>query len=154
MWNWFSSNYLRVKKIYGHYHGIDITENVIISNNKYYRGKNIKFSCQNILKNKIKKNYDFVFINGVFNNLNHDNWKLMKKILKELFKITKQKLVFNNLSTYVDYKDKKLFYIAPEKVLTFCKKELSKYVVLDHSYKIKKNTIPFEFTTSVIKKRP
>ncbi len=147
--------YLKIKKkFHGYYHGIDIAENMIISNKKFYKGKNIKFTCQNILKKRIKKKYDFIFVNGVFNNLTKDNWRLMKKILIELFKITKQRLVFNNLSTYVDYKDKNLFYIPPERVLSFCKKQLSNYVFLDHSYKIKENTIPYEFTTTVLKRKP
>lgn len=147
--------YLKIKKKFcGHYHGIDIAENMIVSNREHYKYNNIKFSCQNILKNKIKKKYDFIFINGVFNNSNKNNWIIMKKILIELFKVTKDRIVFNNLSSYVDYKDKKLFYIEPEKVFMFCKKELSKYVILNHGYKIKNNTIPYEFTTSVLKRRP
>ena len=51
-----------------------------------------------------------------------------------------------------DYKDKSLFYADPLDIFDFCKRKLSKNVSIDHSYFIKKNVIPFEFTTTVSKK--
>ena len=50
--------------------------------------------------------YDYVIINGTFNNNTGNNWYWMKEILINLFKHTKIKLSFNNLSKYVDYYDK------------------------------------------------
>ena len=76
----------------------------------------------------------------------------MRTCLKKIFKSTNNVLVFNNLSNYVDYKDKNLFYIRPEKVFSFCKRNLSNYVILRNEYQIKKRVIPFEFTTYVFKK--
>ena len=89
---------------------------------------------------------------GTFNNNTGNNWYWMKEILINLFKHTKIKLSFNNLSKYVDYYDKNLFYIEPEKVLSFSKKYLGKFVNLNHSYQLKKNVIPYEFTTSIYKR--
>ena len=65
--------------------------------------------------------------------------------------ITKKKIVFNNLSTYVDYFDKRLFYLDPFKLFNYIKKNISDRCVIDHSYSLKKNTIPYEFTTVIIK---
>lgn len=76
----------------------------------------------------------------------------MKKILIKLFSKTKKKLIFNNLSKFVDYREKSLFYADPLKVFDFCKRKLSNNVSINHDYFIKKNVIPFEFTTSVSKK--
>ena len=73
----------------------------------------------------------------------------MKKSLIQLFSITRKAIIFNNLSYYVDYYDKRLFYIKPEKVFSFCKNQLGNQVVLNHSYILKKNTVPYEFTTCV-----
>lgn len=148
--------YLRKnKKFNGYYTGIDIAENIIDFNKiKYMDQKKTNFFCENIL---IKKNfkpliYDYVFVSGTFNNKINKNWKFMTKVLKKLFSITKKALIFNNLSTYVDYYDKDLFYIEPEKVFKFCKINLSKFVEIRHDYQIKKKIIPFEFTTYVYKK--
>ena len=66
--------------------------------------------------------------------------------------VNKKKIVFNNLSSYVDYFDKSLFYVDPLKLLGYIKKKLSRKCILDHSYSLKKNTIPYEFTTAIIKK--
>ena len=72
-------------------------------------------------------------------------------IANTLIKITKKKIIFNNLSIYVDYFDKRLFYIHPSKVLNFVKSELNKNCILDHSYILKKNVLPYEFTTVILK---
>ena len=114
--------------------------------------KKVSFHKINILKTKFNKNFDYIFINGTFNNHTVNNWKWMKQILKILIKKTNKALIFNNLSSYVDYKDRNLFYIDPKKVFDFSKKNLSKFVILKHDYAIKKNVIPYEFTTFIIKK--
>ena len=113
----------------------------------------VKFVNLDILNtNKKIGKYDYVFISGTFNNKIKNNWVWIKKCLKFLFQKTKKVLVFNNLSSYVDYYDKNLFYVKPEKVFSFCKKNLSLYVAINNNYEIKKGVIPFEFTTSVYKK--
>ena len=134
------------------YTGVDIADKIIKYNNKkYLKNKKVKFINVDVLNKKLE-NYDYIFISGTFNNKIKNNWLWMKKCLSFLYKKTNKALVFNNLSSYVDYYDKKLFYIKPEKVYTFCKKKLSQYVVIKNDYEIKKNIIPFEFTTYVFKK--
>lgn len=146
---------LKSKKFNGYYTGIDIAENIIAFNKqKYVKNKKINFFCEDILmkKNHKSSNYDYIFVSGTFNNKLNDNWNFMKKILKKLFFMTKKTLIFNNLSTYVDYYDNGLFYIEPEKVFKFCKMNLSEFVEIRHDYQIKEKVIPFEFTTYVYKK--
>lgn len=149
-------NFLVKKKSFqGYYTGIDIAENIIKFNKKnFFSNKKVKFYCGDILeKNFLKKEeFDYIFISGTFNNQNSNNWIWMKKTLKKLFFSTKKALIFNNLSTYVDYNDKDLFYVNPEKVFKYCKKNLSYFVELRHDYKIKENILPYEFTTYVYKK--
>ena len=138
----------------GYYTGIDIAENIIQFNKKKYQSnKKVSFICGDITKSKSfnLKKHDYVLVSGTFNNKIKNNWMFMKKAMLILFKITNKKLIFNNLSSYVDFYDKKLFYICPEKVFKFCKLNLSKFVSIRHDYQIKKNVIPFEFTTYVIK---
>ena len=144
--------YLKNKKNFkGKYCGCDISNLIINNNIKKNKDPKATFINQDILEKKIKTNYDYILINGTFNNYTGDNLLWMKRVLIELFKITKKKLIFNNLSTFVDYRDKKLFYINPLEVFSFCKKNLSKNVSLIHDYHIKKNIIPYEFTTIVSK---
>jgi len=144
--------YLLRKGFNGSYTGIDISEKII--NFAKYKNtyKKAKFIKINLLEKNLKKRFDYTLVNGTFNNNTNNNWLWIRKVLKKLDKITKKAIVFNNLSEYVDYKEKKLFYIKPEKVFNFCKLNISPYIVIKNDYQIKKGIIPFEFTTFVIKK--
>ena len=145
-------NYLNKLKFKGRYTGIDISfEAINFAKKNLKKNKNCDFMLIDILKNKLNRKYDYILINGTFNNNTKNNWFWMKKCLEKLFLSAKKGIVFNNLSSYVDYKDKKLFYIEPEKVFQFCKKILEKRVMIDNTYQIKKNVIPYEFTTFIKK---
>ncbi len=145
-------NYLKKNNFRGFYTGIDISNKAILKAKEVYqKHKNCNFKTINIFKNPLKKKFDYIIINGTFNNNTKNNWQWMKKSLKILIKITKKKIIFNNLSIYVDYFDKRLFYIHPSKVLNFVKSELNKNCILDHSYILKKNVLPYEFTTVILK---
>lgn len=144
--------HLKSKKFNGSYVGFDISSKAIeLAKKSLSKYKKCRFYKKNIFEDKINENFDYVIINGVFNNQTYDNWNWMKKCLILLFKKVKKGMFFNNLSYYVDYKQKNLFYIKPEKVFVFCKKYLSMYVIIKNDYQIKKKTIPFEFTTFVFK---
>ena len=147
-------DFLKKKKLNIYYTGIDIADKIIAYNKKKYK-KNKKVTFINLDILTSKKNigvYDYIFISGTFNNKIANNWIWMQKCLKYLFKKTKKLLAFNNLSFYVDYYDRNLFYIKPEKVFSFCKTNLSPYVTVINDYQIKRGIIPFEFTTLVYKK--
>ena len=146
----FLYEYLKKLNFKGSYTGIDISpEAITLAKKLYNKNTNCHFIKTNIFKKKLKKKFDYVLINGTFNNNTKNNWIWMKKSLIELFSITRKAIIFNNLSYYVDYYDKRLFYIKPEKVFSSCKNQLGNQVVLNHSYTLKKNTIPYEFTTCV-----
>jgi SAM-dependent methyltransferase len=133
----------------GEYIGYDISSEMIATAQKKF--PRIKFEQIDILAEGIPEDFDYILINGTFNNLVRDNWGLMSTLLKHLFAQTRYALAFNALSTYVDYYDDKLFYVCPEKVFRFCKEELSPCVTLRHDYLIKPEIIPFEFTVYVYK---
>lgn len=132
------------------YTGIDISPEAIKFAKKIYNKENhCNFILANILERNLEKKFDHILINGTFNNNTKNNWNWMRESLIRLYSITKKTLVFNNLSNYVDYYDKKLFYVQPEKVFNFCKKKLGDKVIIDNSYALKKNIVPYEFTTCV-----
>ena len=130
--------YLLRKGFNGSYTGIDISEKII--NFAKYKNtyKKAQFIKINLLEKSLKKKFDYTLVNGTFNNNTNNNWLWIRKVLKELNKITKKEIVFNNLSEYVDYKEKKLFYIKPEKVFNFCKLNISPYIIIKNDYQIKK----------------
>jgi SAM-dependent methyltransferase len=148
----FLYQYLKSLGFKGSYLGIDISPEAIkLARNLNMNNSKCDFLLTNIFDKKVKKKFDYVLINGTFNNNTNNNWNWMRKSLIQLFSVTKKAIIFNNLSYYVDYYDKKLFYIKPEKVFNFCKQKLSEKIILNNSYVLKKNTIPYEFTTYVKK---
>jgi len=131
----------------GEYIGYDISAEMIATSQNKFQG--IKFDQRDVLAEGAPENFDYILINGVFNNRVSDNWGLMTALLKQLFSHTRYALAFNALSTYVDYFDADLFYVSPEKIFRFCKEELSPCVTFRHDYLIKPGIVPFEFTVYV-----
>ena len=143
-------SYLKKKiKFNGEYVGYDISNEMINFANKKY--KNVRFENKDILSERINERFDYVIINGTFNNKINQNLNWIKKTLKILFKKTDKAIAFNNITSYVDYFDKKLYYAQPEKIFNFCKSELSPLVSLRHDYQLKDKKLPSEFTTYVYK---
>lgn len=142
-------SYLKKKNFKGEYVGYDISNEMINFARKKFKG--VRFENKDIFKSKINERFDYVIINTTFNiNINKNlNW--IKKTLKVLFKKTDKAIAFNNMTSYVDYFDKKLYYVQPEKIFKFCKLELSPLVSLRHDYQIKDKKLPYEFTTYVYK---
>ena len=88
----FFLNFIRKrKKFSGIYHGCDIAEKIIYNNKKKLADPKVFFFCKNILKSNLKGYYDYIFINGTFNNQIGNNVLWMKKTLALLFSKTKKK---------------------------------------------------------------
>tara|TARA_B100002052_G_scaffold291142_1_gene310743 strand:+ start:120 stop:785 length:666 start_codon:yes stop_codon:yes gene_type:complete len=142
--------YLKKKINYqGVYVGYDISKEMIKLAKKKY--KKARFENKDIFQNRIKEKFDYVLINGTFNYKFKNNFDWIKKTLSTLFKKTNKAIAFNNLSSYVDYKDEILYYENPEKIFRFCKSELSPFVTIRHDYQVKTKKMPYEFTTYIYK---
>lgn len=133
----------------GKYVGYDISSEMVDLAKKKY--KKAKFEKKDIFKSKINEKFDYVIINGTFNYKFNNNLNWIKKTLTTLFKKTNKAIAFNNLSSYVDYKDKILYYEDPEKIFKFCKSKLSPFVTIRHDYQVQTRKMPYEFTTYIYK---
>ncbi len=144
--------FIRKKHLKCNYTGIDFLDDFVnVANKKYNKDKNSKFIKFNILKQKISKKYDWVLLSGMFNDKYKNSEKDMIKVITKMFQACKKGIVFNSLSKYVDYEDKKLFYSYPDKIFKYCIKNFSNYIVLKTDYQLKKGIIPFEYTMCVKK---
>ena len=143
------ATYLESKNFDFNYTGVDIVEDFF----NIAREKNPK-SRFGYLEEFENEKFDFIFISGVFNNKRKDNRKFYQESLSKLYEMCTKGIAFNLMSTYVDYKDKKLFYESPERAFNFVKKELTQFVQLRHDYEVKPGVIPFEFTIYVYKTPP
>lgn len=134
------------------YCGVDFVDMFIkTAKKKYSKNKKLKFIQLDFEKKNIPKGFDWVFLSGTFNDKKKNSKAFMKKTLIKMFKTSKKGIVFNSLSTHVDYRDKELFYSSPEETLNFCVKNLSKYFIIRSDYQLKKNTLPFEYSMCIKK---
>jgi SAM-dependent methyltransferase len=114
----------------GEYVGYDLSAEVITTARHKFR--RARFEQRDILTEGVPEDFDYVLISGVFNQRLRENWRLMTRILGNLFAHCRQALAFNALSTYVDFFEPHLFYVSPEKVFRHCKERLSSRVCLRH----------------------
>jgi SAM-dependent methyltransferase len=115
----------------GEYVGLDIVHEFV----EFARGKfpGVRFETANVLEHGLAEDFDFVFINGVFNNKPYrEDETLMPRILRALFPHTRRILAFNVISRFVDFMDTELNYVDPCEVFRFCKETLSPLVTLRH----------------------
>lgn len=131
------------------YIGVDISSELLkIGKEHHPDGEFVEF---NVFSEPIDFNYDYAIISGVFNNRLSENKTFFSTVLKNVFPKCNKAVLFNCLSTYVDFKDESLFYFDPAEVFSFCKENLSVSVVLKHDYEIKQGCLPFEFSCFVYK---
>ena len=131
----------------GEYVGYELSEEMVrVARKKFPESR---FERRDILAQGVPEEFDYVVINGVFNNVVSDNWGLMTELLGRLFPRTRKAMAFNALSTYVDFFNPGNFYVSPEKIFRFCKEQLSPCVTLRHDYFTKPGIVPFEFTMYV-----
>jgi len=131
----------------GEYVGWDLCEEALAVARAKFPG--VRFERHDVLAEGIAERFDFALLSGVFNNRLPDGWGVLTGILRALWPACDRGLAFNALSTYVDYFDRNLAYVDPERVFRFCKEELSPAVVLRHDYALRDGDAPFELTVYV-----
>jgi len=95
----------------------------------------------------LKKNHSKINLIGFFaiGVTNHSgSYRYIQSLLKEMFRISKNGVGMDFLSTYVDFKKAGNFHTSPERIFKIAKK-LSKRVVIRHDY------LPFEFCLYIYK---
>lgn len=133
--------YLQSRNIEVDYNGIDIVPEFLDHCKSAFPKGDF-----GLLQDFTGKEYDFVFVSGVFNNRTESNWSFLREKVLELFDMTRTGLSFNLMSSYVDYEDDALFYVRPEKVFSFLKEEVTPFVTIRNDYSVKEGILPYDFT--------
>lgn len=127
----------------GEYTGYDINETLL--NQAKKRFKDISVRLVDILVDKPKSKFNYVLMSGLFNvNVGQDE-EWVYEFIKKMYFLCNEILSFNMITTHVNYKDEKMFYLDPAKVLTFCIQYLSPRVILSH------HNLPYNYTVTVFK---
>jgi SAM-dependent methyltransferase len=94
--------------------------------------------CRWIHGSELARDVDYVFVSGTFNvRLEADEamWaEHVRDALRTLHARARRGLAFNLMTTWVDWRADELFYADPAEWFTFCRRELSHAVSLQHDY--------------------
>jgi SAM-dependent methyltransferase len=131
----------------GEYVGLDLIDEMVeVARSKH---PDERFVSRDVLEQDLDEDFDYVLVNGTFNNRTADPWGLTSSILRRIWPHVRVGLAFNLMSTYVQFEAPGLAYHDPAEVFSWCKRELSSQVTLRHDYLVKPGTIPFEFAVYV-----
>ena len=103
--------FLKEKDIFVEYCGIDINDNLIKLAQENY--PEAEFIAVDIDETEFNREFDIVFICGVFNLRVAGIEESMKSISKKLFTLCKEVLHINLLTNYIPQRDIELFYVKP-----------------------------------------
>lgn len=128
----------------GRYTGYDINRKLLRQAKKRFGGR-IEVFRKDILAQACRRRFDYVLMSGLFNaNVGQDAaW--VKRFLARMFSSCDEALSFNAISTHVNYRDGKMFYLDPEDTLRFCIERLSRRVTLAH------HNLPYNYTITVFR---
>ena len=137
------ADFLKINNIIpNQYSGIDVVNECLdIARNKYPQFEFYK--SYGHIEDKI---FDFIFVNGVFNNKRDNNRQFWQDTVKKLFDKCTYGVAFNLMSDYVDYESEDLFYESPLRAFDYIKKNITPYVSINHDYLPKKGSIAYEYT--------
>ena len=144
--------FLRSRGFGGSYLGLDFVPEFITAGKAKHAGDpRARFALHDIAAAPLPGGRDWYFLSGVFNNERPGNERFMLSTIEKMFRAARRGVAFNAMSTYVDYRDKGLYYSDPLKVFDFCKRRLTRRVTLRHDYLVKKDSIPFEYAVFLYK---
>lgn len=140
--------YLRERKGFrGRYLGLDFVPDFVEHARKAYAADAAaSFAEFDITKDALPGDYDVVVTSGMFNNRIDDNWTFLLHTVQRMFGAANKSAAFNVMSSYVDYEDPALFYCDPLRLFDQLKREVSPLVTLRHDYRVKPESVPFEFS--------
>lgn len=122
--------FIKERGISARYCGVDINENLIEFAKRKYPG--IEFIAMDIDETGFDRQFDLIFVCGVFNLRIAGIGESVKNIMKKLFRICREGLHVNLLTCHIPRRDTELFYAKPEEILLFAITELSGNVTLRH----------------------
>lgn len=118
------------------YTGVDLSETMIqwATENQ----PDGSFYCEDFLESHFDRKFDYVICNGILtqklatSNLDMD--KFSRSLIRKMFDTCQKGIVFNVMSTYVNFHSENLYYKNPSELIAWCMSEISPRIRMDHSY--------------------
>jgi len=129
-------NYCASRKLNINYKGIDVVpEMVTIANQRFH--KSIA-QVSNLTGLPDEEQFDYVIASGTFNTkLTSDEQQYEKYFYENIdcmFRHAKRAIIFNCMTSHVDYRYDRLYYADIEALSGYAVKNLSRHFIVDHSY--------------------
>ncbi len=137
--------YLNHQGFRGDYTGYDINSSLLQQARNRFPGINV--FQHDINQQVVLREFDYVLSSGVFNLDFGQSLEYVHDFITNMFSLASHVLVFNSISTHVNYRDQQMYYIDLSQNLRFCLENLSKRIVLSHGL------LPFNYTIANIKKQ-
>ena len=127
----------------GHYTGYDINENLLKHARERFNGIDVRYV--DLMAEKSPHHFNYVLMSGLFNINVGQSLDWVYAFLKKMYGLCTGIMIFNGISTYVNYREEEMFYLDPVETLTFCIENLSRQVTLAH------HNLPYNFTITVFR---
>lgn len=124
-------DYLRARHPRIGYTGIDISDAMVSEARRFHPGTEILLG--NFLDAAFTRKFDLVTANGIFYLLGADANALMRQIVRKMYELAEDAVVFNSLSAWAPDLQAGEFYADPAATLEYCR-TLTPWVCLRHDY--------------------
>jgi cyclopropane fatty-acyl-phospholipid synthase-like methyltransferase len=127
------------------YTGIDLSASMVEAARQ--RLPEVRFERRDLLHWETPETWDAVLCSGLFHvklDAPDDAWRaFIHEMLRRMYARCRAVVAFNLMSDQVDYRTPGLHYADPGEILDFCRRELSRHVVVRHDYPL------YEFSVHV-----
>lgn len=141
------NNYIRQSSKAIKYTGIDVVPEMVAMTNE--RFGNDTASVRDLLSWETDEQFDYVIASGTFNaklSAGDEEWKAyFYGNIQKMFSLAKKAVIFNCMTSFVDYRYDRLYYPTAQELADFAVKNLSRKFILDHSYPL------YEMTMAIYK---
>jgi SAM-dependent methyltransferase len=144
-------DFLAARGVGARYTGSDLSSAMVATARALHPG--VRFERRDLLGEPLPaERWDVVLCSGVFTvkleSSDADWWVLVESMLHRMFALCRIGIAFNLMSDRVDWRSPALYYASPGAIVSFCRSELSPFVVLRDDYPL------HEFTVYVYREAP
>lgn len=128
--------YMQLKDLKPAYTGIDVSENMIDWAKKHQVDQ--EFICGDVLDYDFRRQFDYIICNGILTQklsvpgLTMDQFA--QRLIRRMFELCVKGVVFNVMTTKVNFFSNNLYYRNPAELFSWCLSEITPHVKIDHSY--------------------
>lgn len=130
------NNYIRQSSKAIVYSGIDAVPEMVSLTNERFGADTA--SLQDLLSWDTEKRFDYVIASGTFNaklSATDEEWQeYFYGNIKKMFSMANKAVIFNCMTSFVDYRYDRLYYPTVQELSDFAVKNLSRKFIIDHSY--------------------